>query len=269
MTNKIIFIDCDDTLIYHGKHESYIPASAYEALHKLQKNGHIVSLSSGRSVFQVEQLMQELHIDNAVCFNGHMVISSDKVIYDDPLNSDEIQSVIDLLIADNKSIFAVDTEYMYINDPTDKIRYFILNKMRPGHSKSEASFIKQIKQIDKIARKYYFFMVFDYDLAGHAVCDHLRNMQLKHWEGYVYEIINKNTSKLSGVNVMLKHLNMNHCDCYAFGDSYNDIEMLQGVGCGIAMGNSPDALKEVADYVTTCVDEDGFYLACKKLRLID
>ena len=36
----------------------------------------------------------------------------------------------------------------------------------------------------------------------------------------------------------------------AFGDSYNDIAMLQYAGLGAAMANAPDKVKFIADYVT-------------------
>ena len=36
----------------------------------------------------------------------------------------------------------------------------------------------------------------------------------------------------------------------AFGDHYNDIEMLKGVGIGVAMGNAKIEVKHAADFVT-------------------
>ena len=57
-------------------------------------------------------------------------------------------------------------------------------------------------------------------------------------------------------------------NAYAFGDSTNDIEMLEIVGTAIAMGNGADLAKDVADYVTDTVDEDGLYNAMKYYKLI-
>ena len=54
----------------------------------------------------------------------------------------------------------------------------------------------------------------------------------------------------------------------AFGDSYNDIEMLQAVGTGVAMGNAPAQLKEIADDVCGRVSEDGIYRYCIEHGLI-
>ena len=52
------------------------------------------------------------------------------------------------------------------------------------------------------------------------------------------------------------------------GDGYNDLEMLQFVEIGVAMGNAVDGLETVADYVTDAVDRDGIYKAMKHLGLI-
>ena len=57
-------------------------------------------------------------------------------------------------------------------------------------------------------------------------------------------------------------------ETYAFGDSMNDLEILQEAGTGIAMGNAVPKLKEGADYVTDRIDENGIYNACKHFRLI-
>lgn len=57
-------------------------------------------------------------------------------------------------------------------------------------------------------------------------------------------------------------------NCYAFGDSNNDAEMIKAAGHGIAMGNACNELKAIADYVTTDIDEDGIMNALKHFELI-
>ena len=47
----------------------------------------------------------------------------------------------------------------------------------------------------------------------------------------------------------------------------NDIEMLQTVGCGVAMGNAVDEVKAAANYVTATNDEDGIAQVIKKFIL--
>ena len=44
--------------------------------------------------------------------------------------------------------------------------------------------------------------------------------------------------------------------------------MIKAAGIGVAMGNAKPGTKAVADYVTTSVDDDGVYNACKHFGLI-
>ncbi len=49
----------------------------------------------------------------------------------------------------------------------------------------------------------------------------------------------------------------------AFGDGGNDIPIIKRAGIGIAMGNANQDLKEIADYITSSVDDNGIYNALK------
>lgn len=49
------------------------------------------------------------------------------------------------------------------------------------------------------------------------------------------------------------------------GDSYNDIPMLRACGLRIAMGDAPDELKAMADFVVPSAAEDGLAVAIKDL----
>ena len=53
----------------------------------------------------------------------------------------------------------------------------------------------------------------------------------------------------------------------AVGDGTNDISLLDSAGLGIAMGDAPDELKAVADYVTLDVDHNGLAETINKFLL--
>ena len=46
----------------------------------------------------------------------------------------------------------------------------------------------------------------------------------------------------------------------AFGDNFNDLDMLEHAGLGVAMGNAPDEIKQAANVVTATNNEDGLAL---------
>jgi hydroxymethylpyrimidine pyrophosphatase-like HAD family hydrolase len=53
----------------------------------------------------------------------------------------------------------------------------------------------------------------------------------------------------------------------AIGDSWNDREMLEVAGLGVAMGNAIVELKEIADYVTFTNNEEGVKHVIEKFVL--
>ena len=71
-----------------------------------------------------------------------------------------------------------------------------------------------------------------------------------------------------GVRAMCERHGIALSEAIAFGDGGNDISMLRCVGTGIAMGNAREGVKEAADMVTTSVDDDGIWNACRELGLV-
>jgi hydroxymethylpyrimidine pyrophosphatase-like HAD family hydrolase len=64
-------------------------------------------------------------------------------------------------------------------------------------------------------------------------------------------------TKASGLQYVAAELGVDAADILAIGDGRNDIEMLQWVGRGVAMGQAIDVVKEAADAVTGTVQEEG------------
>ena len=54
----------------------------------------------------------------------------------------------------------------------------------------------------------------------------------------------------------------------AFGDGDNDVDMLEYVKIGVAMGNAAEKTKAAADYVTASQDDQGIPKALKHFGLI-
>lgn len=64
-------------------------------------------------------------------------------------------------------------------------------------------------------------------------------------------------SKASGLERVCERLGVAAADVLAIGDGFNDLEMLQWAGRGVAMGQSPDRLKDAADAITGSWADDG------------
>ena len=74
-------------------------------------------------------------------------------------------------------------------------------------------------------------------------------------KGQAVKFLTENVLGLEAQNVM------------AIGDNFNDKEMLKYAGIGVAMGNAPDGVKAIADYITSDVHHDGVAQAIQHFKL--
>lgn len=71
--------------------------------------------------------------------------------------------------------------------------------------------------------------------------------------------------KASGLKRLAERWGINPAECAAFGDSYNDIEMLKFCGESFAMGNASEAVKAVAKNVCGTNNEGGVLIELEKI----
>ncbi|MBS6119505.1 MAG: Cof-type HAD-IIB family hydrolase, partial [Streptococcus salivarius] len=74
--------------------------------------------------------------------------------------------------------------------------------------------------------------------------------------------------KLKGIAHLGEVFGFELSEVMAFGDSENDLEMLSGVGIGVAMGNGEDELKDQATHVTDTNNQNGIAKALSHYGLI-
>ena len=71
------------------------------------------------------------------------------------------------------------------------------------------------------------------------------------------ELNDKYATKGNGLRSLCRYLGIGMEHVMAFGDSYNDMNMLEEAGIGVAMGNASEEIKAAADVITLSNDEDG------------
>jgi len=62
-------------------------------------------------------------------------------------------------------------------------------------------------------------------------------------------------------------LGFDRSEVMTVGDNMNDVEMIEYAGIGVAMGNAPQALQDLANWVAPDVDHDGAAVAIAKFVL--
>lgn len=92
--------------------------------------------------------------------------------------------------------------------------------------------------------------------------------QITAWWDKAVDIIPLSCGKGNAVRAVLAHYGFSKSEAIAFGDGRNDIEMLEAVGTGVAMGNALEEVKARAAVRCRSVEEDGVYHYCLENHLI-
>ncbi|BFU59556.1 MULTISPECIES: Cof-type HAD-IIB family hydrolase [Rodentibacter] len=79
------------------------------------------------------------------------------------------------------------------------------------------------------------------------------------------EVMHESATKGNAVCFLENYFNVKMEEVIAFGDNFNDLDMLQNVGLGVAMGNAPEEIKQVANRVTATNNEDGLALILEEI----
>jgi Cof subfamily protein (haloacid dehalogenase superfamily) len=264
MEKKMIFFDIDGTLIEVKKNIYKIQPEVENAMNKLKEEGHEVFLATGRSECFIVDGVSYYPFTGLVSCNGGRVDYLGKPIYRNIVPSDAIKATMDLSKHYDMNYYFENKEHIYIRDKKD-----------PLHRE----FAKQWGMKDKVCVDQ-----FNPDLIetyiGMIVCKNLKDIPVmkeklspyfqlqQHRSPYSYDLTLKDTSKAKGIEKMVEKMGRSMKNTIAFGDGNNDVEMLQSVNLGIAMGNSMEAAKKSADYITTDIDEHGIVNALKHFNLI-
>jgi Cof subfamily protein (haloacid dehalogenase superfamily) len=81
------------------------------------------------------------------------------------------------------------------------------------------------------------------------------------------EVVNPQVSKARALTMVAKRLGVSRAEVCAIGDNTNDEDMVGWAGLGVAMGNAPASLKQVAKYVTGTIADAGVAQAIERFVL--
>jgi hydroxymethylpyrimidine pyrophosphatase-like HAD family hydrolase len=71
------------------------------------------------------------------------------------------------------------------------------------------------------------------------------------------QVMHQDATKWNGIKALAQHFDIYTDEVAAFGDDYNDVEMLKNCGVSVAVENALDEAKTVAGYICGTNDEDG------------
>lgn len=274
---KIVFIDVDGTLVNYSGH---IPESAVTAVQQAREAGHLVIPVTGRSKSEGFREIAGIGIDGFIGGNGSYVELNDSVIFEQTLSLAECSAVVDWLNDRGIDFYLEANSGLYgstnfADGALPAIRAYsagkgmgdvaalTTNSIFPDMIYDADLYRDDVNKISFVLRDYQDF------LAAKVAFPHLKAGT---WGGRGSSALFgdfgvADIDKANAIGILLNHIGADRADTIAIGDAAVDIPMMEYCGQAVAMGNSPDEVKAIADYITTDVDRDGLANAFQYLEL--
>ncbi|MCL5676272.1 MAG: Cof-type HAD-IIB family hydrolase [Patescibacteria group bacterium] len=262
MTNyKALILDVDGTLIGH---EYTISPRVKNAIFSV-KDKVPVSLCTGRCFDRIHKYVNELELTSMqMCDDGGEIY--------DPLNHKPVyQKIIDLKTAKeiileikkNKWHYVVsyNSEY-YVDKPymseeiLRKYKFAVEKEMPNLNNVKNPKFTKiTITGVTSERQKKVEEVLQPFSEKVHFIAAAYGLKRVTPF--YAVDITEKSATKLTVLEEYARLNNIDLSQTIVIGDGYNDFPLLMAGGLKVAMGNAPDDLKKIADYVAPSVEQDG------------
>lgn len=278
MQHRAVFLDVDGTLVDDW---GRVPDSARAAVRAARDRGHLVFLCTGRSLIGLWPEILDVGFDGLVAAAGGYVELAGTVLAHHAVPVDQVRRVV-AFFEDHGVEYMLESNDGLFGSPgvRARLRQTILGAVTDEDILAE---------LERGLLGFADSIVVDRDPAT----VHVNKVSFLHSEVTLEEIraefsdtfdvipatvplFGPNSGELSlrgvhkaaGIQVLIDHLGIPREATVAFGDGFNDLEMLQFAGVGVAMGQAPQAVKDVADQVTGRPDQDGIHAGFLRLGLI-
>lgn len=266
---KLLAMDLDGTLFNDA---STVSEKNKEAISHAQKEGVEIAISTGRPYIGLPlPYMEEAHIRYAITTNGAAVYRYEgngqrTCLFSQCMSREKIAEVLPFLLerrmhfdvfidgdgfSDQRCRKYIDDLPMplslrnYIRDSRNVVEDIVA--YTEGVSQNVQKITMNFPRDEQEGARREVWERLSHDPYFRVVSGGFSNL----------ELTRQDVSKAAALEKLAEHLGFSLADTMAIGDSENDLDMIRAAGTGVAMGNSEEATKAAADYVTLSNTEDG------------
>lgn len=244
MPIKMIVTDLDGTLLRSDK---TISSYSIAVLDKARKYGVKVVYATGRGG-SAEQVAPAEFFDGRITMNGAIAKIGDSMVYNRII---PFQTARPILMACDRRGMRITSEMSgmhYSNFIVSDLWQGITNFLTVDFSRHEMD-AEKIYTPDPTPDDIKFF--------DEILPDDLYLVLTSDVDGFLGQIMHKEATKGQAVYALANHWGISISEVIAFGDDFNDIEMLRKCGIGVAVENAIEEVRAAADYICDSNDNDG------------
>lgn len=265
MEHYLIAIDMDGTLL---RNNQTISQKTIEKIKRFTDCGHLVVIASGRPFRAIKKFYDQLGLKTPViCYNGAYIHSeiADFPKFESSFPREIIKQIIHTIGHDKIVNIMCETNHeIWLLKHDDILKdFFIHDGMNIIYGDVEQTLDKNPMTmiIQTNDRKHN-------EVILNAIESH-KNLKCRFWSGKwdcFSEIYFDYTNKANALQKISEYYKISNNNIITIGDASNDLEMIEFAGCGIAMINGDQELKDKADVVSEYTnEEDGAVLAIEKI----
>ena len=256
---QLICSDIDGTLLDKNRQLAQRTITVLKAV----KEDVQIVLASSRMPKAMKHLQAELDITQnpLICYNGALVLDYSTDEIKTLLSLDIPMKVLDFILktAKNTNIHVS----IYRNDEwyVEELDYWANREI--NNTKAKPTVTNQTELIKDWTTGAHKIMCMGaaeeiqvlYNALGAVYSDTVHTYRSK--DTYI-EISNKSISKATALELLLKEkYDFGMDKVISFGDNYNDIDLLEASGMGVAVANAKDEVKAIANRLTETNKNDG------------
>lgn len=270
MKFKALCTDIDGTLLNAQRELSDRTIAAIKNIHK----PFPIILASSRMPSAMRHLQKELDILHCplICYNGGYVVQYGNDLLPNVLDSVQIPSSICFSILElvagtsiHVSLYNEDCWYAPQHDEwteresrvtkVSPIIFNLITILTGWHESGKGAHKVMCMGFEGEILKLYERLIKEFS-------NHLHIYRSK---STYLEIAPRAISKATALKLVLEKLyKIDPSEVIAFGDNYNDIELIQSVGLGVAVENARVEVKEIAKEITIDSKQDGVAIVIEK-----
>lgn len=267
---RYIALDLDGTLT---NEEKVITPLTMKALLDAQQRGIRLILASGRPPYGMRPLARQLqmaeHDGLLLCYNGGHIeeVSTGKVLVEQSLPDEYLPQLHQWQEESELTLMSYYEDHIYTEHPDNMYVHQSARNNKMQITRLHDFVSEMPRPINKCLMVGDPAIVPEWEAKMQKAME--GKMHICRSTPYFIEMLPLGIDKGIALQKLMPQLGLSTDNLMAFGDSFNDIDMLKAAGIGIAMANAEDAIKAVADYVTDSNEEDGVAKALLHFGMCD
>ncbi|MFC4023591.1 HAD family hydrolase [Oceanobacillus longus] len=272
---KLIAIDLDGTLL---SEDGSISKENRAAIREVQSRGDIIVISSGRSLHDTKQILQDVGLECPIITgNGAVAFHSDEILQNLYLEAEVIGKLMDVIdgvgvyyeLYTNKGVYIEERGREILSKEIQRLQKLDADlDMKAAnrivdiqYEQNGLTLVPNYRNIDYKPLEVYKVFVLSFDRGKLLkLRDRLQersDISLTTSGLQKLEIGNPESSKGNALRFIANHFGVPMENTVAIGDNLNDLSMFDVAAISIAMGNAEEVVKKRATYVTRDYSDDG------------